>query len=476
MEGHSYVVAVGPLSDVIGQPIPSPRWFARLRSGRALDRFEQPAAARYARIFHELRSAGIDPATLYESWEFTVGSNASLTQRMLGIRDAAFARLGDPDLDSGVVTGHAPSYAVTAQTPLPSGVTEVTGTMRVPCYLTSCGLTSNGGFHWSTRAVNAVPTQKPGQVVQAPFDCIVPPDASPATPARVGLYGHGFLSTAADVAELSQQQLAARFDIVLCSTDWLGLAYNDIGNDIFAMQNPNLLPAQVDRMQQGVLDMLYLGRLEVSPDGLADNPAFQRGGASVLDTSQLYYDGNSTGAIQGGIVAAVSPDVTRAAFGVSSMDWANWLIPRTDGIGGFATEQEAFYPDQSSWPLMLDLMQQIWDRGDPDGYIQHLINHRLPGTRPHAVLMQSAYGDLYVSMYSAVAEARTMGIPAHEPALDPSRAGDAGLLDGLAAIPGSPYSGSGLVLWDLGAGLVRAPPLLDLPPPARRTAPRQQSA
>ena len=35
-------------------------------------------------------------------------------------------------------------------------------------------------------------------------------------------------------------------------------------------------------------------------------------GGSLLDTSELYYYGNSTGGIQGSIVTAVSPDIQRA--------------------------------------------------------------------------------------------------------------------------------------------------------------------
>src|ERR1700744_4215166 len=133
----------------------------------------------------------------------------------------------------------------------------------------------------------------------------------------------------------------------MCSTDWLGLAAGDKWNDIGAMLDPNRLPAQVARMQQGVLDMVYLGRLMISASGLGGNAAFQRDGQSVLDTSQLYYDGNSTGGIQGGIVTAISPDVTRAVLGVSSIDWANWLIPRTQGIGNFSAEQDTKYADLS---------------------------------------------------------------------------------------------------------------------------------
>jgi hypothetical protein len=463
IEGHTYLVALRTLRTAEGEMIPSPRWFDRLLSGRP-SRAEAGQLPLYRYLLKRLGQAGIPRSGLYEAWEFTVASSESLSGRLLAIRNSAFAALGDRDLATGGAVGNAPSFQVDSTTALSAGVQEVSGTLEVPCYLKTCGPGSVTGFHYSSHAFYAPPTQIPGQFVAAPFECIVPQSASPSTPARISLYGHGFLSTGVDVTEPSQQALASAHNFVMCSTDWLGLAAPDAGNDVAAMLDPNRLPAQVARMQQGVLDMVYLGRLMVSASGLSSDAAFQQDGQSLLDTSQLYYDGNSTGGIQGGIVAAISPDVTRAVLGVSSIDWANWLIPRTQGIGDFEGEQDTEYVDLSAQPLLLDLMQQIWDRGDPDGYVQHLISDQFTGTLPHQVLMQSAYGDEYVSMYSAAAEARTIGVDAYEPALDPDRAADANLLEGLEPVPGSPFDGSAIDVWDDGPGLVRAPPVLDLQP------------
>jgi hypothetical protein len=465
VEGHTYVVVLRSLLTASGDLIPSPRWFGRLLTGGRLGPAEAAQFPRYMAIFDLMARAGISRRHVYEAWEFTVASSRSLSERMLAIRDKAFAQLGDTDLGVGGVTGRAPGFQILSTTALSSSIQEVTGTIQVPCYLKTCGLSSATGFHYRSHGFYAAPTQIPGQYVQAPFECIVPSSAGAPSPARISLYGHGFLSTDADVTAGAEQQLATAGNIVLCSTDWLGLSQGDKWNDVRAMLNPNKLPAQVARMQQGVLDMVYLGRLMISPTGLGSNPAFQLAGQSVLDTSELYYDGNSTGGIQGGIVTAVSPDVTRAVLGVSSIDWANWLIPRTQGIGDFATEQDSRYSDLSARPLLLDLMQQIWDRGDPDGYVQHLISDQFPGTQPHQVLMQTAYGDEYVSMYSAAAEARTIGVDAYQPALDADRSANANLLYGLTPVPGSPFDGSVIDIWDLGPGLVRDPPILDIQPP-----------
>ena len=74
-------------------------------------------------------------------------------------------------------------------------------------------------------------------------------------------------------------------------------------------------------------------------------------------------------------------------------------------------------------------------------------------------------GTMYVSMYSAAAEARTIGVDAYQPALDPDRSADANLLSGLTPVPGAAFDGSAIDIWDLGAGLVRAPPVLGIQPP-----------
>jgi len=117
-------------------------------------------------------------------------------------------------------------------------------------------------------------------------------------------------------------------------------------------------------------------------------------------------------------------------------------------------------------PVILDLMQQLWDRGEPDGYAQQMTSHPLPGTPSHTVLMQIAYGDHQVSMYAAAVEARTIGASAHGPALDlnTDRARDRNLFFGIPGIAHYPFGGSAIVIWDSGPGRVQPPPLANLAP------------
>ena len=131
--------------------------------------------------------------------------------------------------------------------------------------------------------------------------------------------------------------------------------------------NLNLFEPVIDRLQQGALNSLFLGRLMLNPKGLAASPAFQQGGAPVIETQNLYYDGNSQGGIMGGMLTALAPDWNRAVLGVTGLDYANLLVQRSTDFAALGSILYAAYPDPSLHPLILDLMQQLWDRGDPDG-------------------------------------------------------------------------------------------------------------
>jgi len=111
-------------------------------------------------------------------------------------------------------------------------------------------------------------------------------------------------------------------------------------------------------------------------------------------------------------------------------------------------------------------MQQLWDRGEPDGYAEQMTGHPLPDTPSHQVLMQIAYGDHQVSIYAAAVEARTIGASAYQPALDlrTNRRRDRNLFYGIPRVRTFPFGGSAIEIWDSGPGHTQPPPLGNLPP------------
>jgi hypothetical protein len=472
-EGHRYIVALRDLKDANGKALKAPTWFARLRDEDPLPS-EQDQVDRYNSIFRSLKNAGIKRSGLYEAWDFTVASSRSLASPMLSIRNDAFGQLGDTNLSDLQVQGNAPQFQVTSVQDFtpdqnPRLLREVLGTFTVPCYLTTPTCSIGGSFHYGSTNPDATPTQVPGNTGTAQFDCIIPRAAEGAA-ARASLYGHGLLGSRTEVHAGNVQDMAAEHDFVFCATDWWGLASADTLFDISALRDINRFPAVADRLQQGVLNTLLLGRLLANPSGLASNAAFQQNGSPLIDTSHLYYDGNSQGGIMGGITTAVAPDYTRAVLGVTGMDYGGVLLQRSTDFTQFAAflygqQPGGGYTDPSIHPLVLDLMQQLWDRGEADAYAAHMTSAPLPDTPAHQVLMQTAYGDHQVSQYAAAVEARTIGAQAHQPALDlPARSQDVNLFYGIPAIQGYPFDGSAWVIWDDGPGLVSPPPLTNTPP------------
>jgi hypothetical protein len=461
--GHTYVVALRGLRTASGRLIQAPRWFARLRDGRSLPPAERAQRGRYARIFAALRRARVGRKGLYEAWDFTVASRGNVTGRLLAIRNGAFARLGDHKLSDGKVAGGAPVYTITGLKALSPQLRAVVGTFNVPCYLVQCGTSATTGFHYSSAKPDALPTQRPGNGAVASFECIIPSSAGAPQPARISLYGHGLFGSYVEVEDPWVEALAVGHNMVFCGTDWWGLTQFDESFAASVVANLSRFPVIVDRLQQAVLNALFLGRLMINPHGFAANPSFQTAGRSVLDTSQLYYDGNSQGGIIGGVLAAVSPDVRHAVLGVTGMDYGNFLLARSTDFTTFSQLLRVFYPDQSSYPVILDLLDQLWDRADPDGYARW-VRGGLPDTPSHEVLMQVAYGDFQVSMYAAAAEARSIGAHAYRPALDPVRASDQNLFWGLPSIGGFPFHGSAVEIWDSGPGRVQAPPVGNVSP------------
>jgi hypothetical protein len=332
----------------------------------------------------------------------------------------------------------------------------------VPCYLDKAGCPPGSSFHYAKKG-DFLPSQLPGNVATPGFTCVIPRAATPAAPARLSLYGHGLLGSRDEVHAGNVEAMANEHDFVFCATEWAGMSSEDIPNAISVLQDFSRMKTLADRLQQGFLNQLYLGRLLKHPQGFVANPAFHPGGQPVLDTRNLYYDGNSQGGIFGGALTAFAPDFTRAVLGVPAMNYSV-LLPRSVDFDTYAQILYPAYPRQIERPLVLDLAQILWDRGEPDGVAAHITDDPLPNTPKHTVLMQVAFGDHQVSMFQAEVEARTIGARVHEPTLAAGRSPQRNPFWGIPALPAAPYPGSALVVWDAGPSVVPAPPLTNVPP------------
>jgi hypothetical protein len=207
----------------------------------------------------------------------------------------------------------------------------------------------------------------------------------------------------------------------------------------------------------------------IHPKGLSSSLAFWDSQGPLIDTRRLYYSGGSQGGIAGGALTAVAPDFTRSVLIVPAMNYS-LLLTRSIDFDPFAEVLYPAYPDELTRPLLLSLIQTLWDRGEPNGYAWHMTDDPYPNTPAHTVLLHMAFGDHQVANIGTEIEARTIGARIRLPAVDPGRHTDRVPYFGIEPIRSYPYEGSALVVWDIGP--IRAGGLGTGPPPITNTPPR----
>ncbi len=478
--GTRYIVALRNLRDAKDRPVEAPIGFRVYRDG--LPTAQKPVEDRRAHmesLIDTLTSdANVKRKSLYMAWDFTVASQDSVTGRATTIRDDAFARLGDTDLANRTIEGDPPDFDITGvlnpgdavppgDRSLPDQIERrVYGTISVPCYLDQDGCPPGAEFaHDASGGI----TWDEARTVDVPFRCEIPKsvlelDPGNVTPAIPGTYGHGLLGTQKQLT--GQAELANRTNTIWCAMDWAGFAEEDIPTVLQALGDMSNFNKLADRMQQGFVNFMYLGRALIHPDGLADAPAFQfdpdEGGpapaASAIDTSagadsRLNYMGVSQGAIMGGALTALEPDADRGVLNVTGMNYSTLLRRSVDsdeyfripGIGLYA-----HYPNELERPLLLSLVQLLWDRGEANGYAHNLGDDPLPNTPPHEVLLQAAIGDHQVANVAAEVEARTVGASVYTPALAPGRHWDVDPFLGIPEVDmnaAAPFTGGSMLVY-----------------------------
>ncbi|HMC70003.1 MAG TPA: hypothetical protein VKJ07_12680, partial [Mycobacteriales bacterium] len=290
-EGHRIVVGLRRLQDASGATIEPGDAFRAYRDGtKTTDPTVEERRPHMQDVLKALGGAGVKRDDLFLAWDFTVASRRNLSERMLHIRDNAFESLGNS----------APAFQVTqVENDVDERVARrVTGTFTVPNYLTGDGSPGNA----FNTGEDGLP-QRNGDYT-APFTCIIPRAALKAdgtvARARPAVYGHGLLGSELEVSAGNVRDMANEHNLVYCATNWIGLSQEDIGNAVSVLGDLSRFPTIADRLQQGILDTLFLGRLMTGGGGFVSNAAFQAQGTPVIDTRELFFDGNSEGGIMGG--------------------------------------------------------------------------------------------------------------------------------------------------------------------------------
>lgn len=439
-EGHHFIVAMRNLKDEQGNTIQRSTAFQA-----ALDNTPEPLerARHFREILATLADADVSPDDLYLAWDFTVASAESLSGRLLRVRELAYAAVADDALKFEVST-----------TTDGDGMRTIEGTYEVPNFLSGDGAAGNS----YVLGEDGLPIQNTEQpTYQAPFRCLMP--LTPAAGRTTIVFGHGLLGNRGQVDGLS---FAASGGLAgVCGTDEIGMATDDLPNLASILADLSNFNQQADRMQQGHLNQSFLGRMLNSPSGFVTSPAFQTAdGQPLLSPGTTVFVGNSQGGVIGGAASAISTEWSRVVLGVPGINYS-LLLPRSSDWPEFQTIFDTAYTDPVDRVLALQLIQLLWDRGENNGYAQHLTVNTYPGIDPKRVLLVEAFGDHQVSNVSTDILSRTIGAQVYEPSLAPGRSPDVDPQWNIPALDSSADPGVVQVVWDWGTP---AAPTVNLPP------------
>ena len=437
-EGHQHLVVLRDLVDVDGEPIePSPAY---------VDRITTPVDQHDEALLTSLAEAGIDPAATTIAWTFTVASGESLSARLRHMWAETKAEVGEG----------APAFTV--DTVEDNGLARiVSGTFETPNYLTGDG--STGSVLNNEGDPNGIPTLNGTMTTE--YTCTVPVTASADEPAPYVLYGHGLLGNRSQV--LSIGTVGATIGIGFCAIDFIGMSTADLSSVAGALVELTLFRTQPDRLQQGHLAWLLLGRLLASESGFATDAAFQgTGGGGAIDHQSISFLGASQGGILGGASSALADDWTQVILAVPGLGY-NLLLPRSIDFDEFSGAFVGAYPDPLDRMLTRELMEMLWDRGENAGWAQHLVADPYDGATAKNVLILAAFGDHQVANVSTDKLARTLDALLLEPGLAEGRSADSTPFFGIDSIVQFPHEGSGYVMWDFGTP---SPPSTNTPPRA----------
>ena len=433
-------------------------------------------------VTHDLK--GFDLSHLYAAWDFSVISSGGTSTTKFSDDDLADPALTMRDQAFKLVGSTTPVFRVTSVATVGTE-RQVSGSFQVPTFLTHCPKTQTAMFDSTDTAYcGAMNVDRHGlpllehstlskgtdrtwsNQIWANFICVMPTTIATSGPALPTLYGHGLLGDATEVAGSSFVKGVAA-NMMGCATDWSGMSSNDVLLVEAALQNMSTFQRQRGPHAPGVRELPVPRPADQLEEGLRD----QRGVPAVrlgpLPGRQVRFPGVLPGRDHGrgrlGDLDGVEPCDPRRP----GENYGGLLLNRSVDWSQFESIYDPAYPNSTDQQIGLQLAQMLWDRGENEGYAEHLVAHPYAGTKAKHVFIIENYGDHQVANVSAEAFARTIGAVNHQPVFDSDAFGTPRLnlpvtvQWGLTKANQSVSNPAFIELWDYGTP---TPPTVNLPP------------
>jgi hypothetical protein len=347
------------------------------------------------------KGASIELPKLQLAWEFTVGSQANVTNDILRVRALTleWLKTNTPEVTVTLVEDNTDADVWKV----------VHGTISMPL------------FTDVPEAGAKLRRSADGQVEQNgtsvfPFIAVVPTSVRDASGVSgTFLYGHGFFGGFDELTGGAARHLAFELKRTMIAAEWWGMATPDvtkIGDAL--LTHPASVLQFTDRVHQGFANWMVLSSAvtRVFPS----LPAFQRpAGGAFLEGDGSRYVGISQGTILGVGMVATNPAIERAAMQVGGAGFTAMMF-RAQPFQQFLDLLGSSLKDPLDQQKFIASLQRQMDRIDPNTFARYVQQEPLPETHARKVLVQIGLGDTEVPNFGSYLMARGLGLQQLQPA------------------------------------------------------------
>eukprot|EP00753_Platysulcus_tardus_P001319 PLAT11266.1.p1 GENE.PLAT11266.1~~PLAT11266.1.p1 ORF type:complete len:939 (+),score=534.01 PLAT11266.1:200-3016(+) len=406
--GTRYVVAVRQLRDGDDKLVkPSPAWRA-LRSGTSKDSARQ--AHFDAHVLPAVRAAGWQLDDVQLAWDFVTISFDAGVSRMIAMRDIGLQAVMAEAADDLITVDRVDDFGMDAcDDPDGRGMyRRIWGSIRGPLFLSADAPDSmlphnNATYGWTPQlrpentSVNFLLVLSCAAAAQA---------KASGAPSPLFQYGHGLLGSRgeADASFVMRQANALGRNVL--AVDWRGMSTPDLlPITRVLLSNPERFPIVPEGTMQGYVDAIIT--LRVISRWAGDQLRLDSSDASsplLLTGDDAVFYGYSQGAVLGGGLVTLAPDVRRAVLGVPGSPFG-FLAQTSKDFEPYSFLLGLTFWNQRDVRVYLSIAQQLWDSGESGGYLASFNN--IPGApSDKAVLLYGALRDPEVDARGAQIMAR----------------------------------------------------------------------
>jgi hypothetical protein len=397
-----YLVAIkSSLKAKDGGPLPINDGFQAILDDEATSHpLLEKVRPRYKDIFAALEAKGIHKTDLVLAWDFMTRSHADVQSDLLNARTAALAMIGDASaLKFTIDTDTVPGDTRIAR--------QITGTFEAPLFLDT---------EVAAPEINLLRdgAGKPmaSKLYRVPFTAIIPACALQGNETvPLILYGHGLLGASNQVASGGTRAAAAEVCAVAVGTDMRGMSEVDVPGVALALNDGNNGKLIFDVLIQGMMNHIAMVQIAKGPMAAAGSGLFRKNNdMPLINPAKIYYYGISQGGIMGTTVCGIDPVIEKCVVQVNGINYS-MLLERSADWPQYAVILQGGYGNPLVTALMINLMQNSWDRTEPVAVADVLTGAGFPNTPPKQVFMQFGIADDQVPNVGSELQMRTMGIP-----------------------------------------------------------------